>query len=98
MGVTDFDTKVAVVVRDDLAAWQPLNVTAFLISGVTAAAGAGIVGEPYRDADGEVYLPLLRQPRARVRRLGSEAGHGCPSATPERIRNVSRSPLGFRSD
>jgi hypothetical protein len=62
MGVTDFDTKVAVVVRDDLAAWQRLNVTAFLISGVTAAAGAGIVGEPYRDADGEVYLPLLRQP------------------------------------
>jgi hypothetical protein len=26
------------------------------------AAGAGIVGEPYRDADGEQYLPLLRQP------------------------------------
>ena len=62
MGVTDFDTKVAVVVRDDLAAWQRLNVTAFLISGVTAAAGAEIVGEPYRDADGEQYLPLLRQP------------------------------------
>jgi hypothetical protein len=62
MGVTDFDTKVAVVVRDDLAAWQRLNVTAFLISGVTAAAGAEVVGEPYRDADGEQYLPLLRQP------------------------------------
>lgn len=27
MGVTDFDTKVAVVVRDDLAAWQRLNET-----------------------------------------------------------------------
>ena len=26
MAVTDFDTKVAVVVRDDLAAWQRLNV------------------------------------------------------------------------
>jgi hypothetical protein len=62
MGVTDFDTKVAVVVRDDLEAWQRLNVTAFVISGVTAAAGAEIVGEPYRDADGEQYLPLLRQP------------------------------------
>src|SRR3954451_13611866 len=45
VGVTDFDTKVAVVVRDDLAAWQRLNVTAFLMSGVTAAAGPGIVGE-----------------------------------------------------
>jgi hypothetical protein len=32
MAVTDFDTKVAVVVRDDLAAWQRLNVTAFLMS------------------------------------------------------------------
>jgi len=28
MAVTDFDTKVAVVVRDDLAAWQRLNVVA----------------------------------------------------------------------
>ena len=34
MGVGQFDTKVAVVVRDDLATWQRLNVTAFLISGV----------------------------------------------------------------
>ena len=32
MGVGQFDTKVAVVVRDDLATWQRLNVTAFLIS------------------------------------------------------------------
>ena len=34
MGVADFDTKVAVVVRDDLETWQRLNVTAFLMSGV----------------------------------------------------------------
>ncbi len=38
MAVTDFDTKAAVVVRDDLATWQRLNVTAFLMSGITAAA------------------------------------------------------------
>ena len=62
MGVTDFDTKVAVVVRDDLELWQRLNVTAFLISGVTARAGAEAIGEPYRDADGREYLPLLVQP------------------------------------
>ena len=62
MAVTDFDTKVAVVVRDDLAAWQRLNVTAFLMSGVTAGAGPGIVGEDYLDADGIRYLPMLRQP------------------------------------
>jgi hypothetical protein len=62
VGVTDFDTKVAVVVRDDLEMWQRLNVTAFLMSGVTARAGAEAIGEPYRDADGREYLPLLVQP------------------------------------
>jgi hypothetical protein len=62
MGVTDFDTKVAVVVRDDLELWQRLNVTAFLMSGITARAGAAAIGEPYRDADGREYLPLLVQP------------------------------------
>ncbi len=62
MAVTDFDTKVAVVVHDDLEMWQRLNVTAFLISGVTARAGEEAIGEPYRDADGREYLPLLVQP------------------------------------
>ena len=62
MAVTDFDTKVAVVVRDDLEMWQRLNVTAFLMSGVTARAGENAIGEPYRDADGREYLPLLVQP------------------------------------
>jgi hypothetical protein len=61
MGVTDFDTKVAVVVRDDLVTWQRLNVTAFLMSGITATAGAAI-GEAYRDGDDREYLPLLVQP------------------------------------
>jgi hypothetical protein len=62
MGVTDFDTKVAVVVRDDLAVWQRLNVCAFLMSGIAAAAGAAAIGAPYEDADGRTYLPLLVQP------------------------------------
>ena len=62
MAVTDFDTKVAVVVREDLATWQKLNVAAFLTSGVVADAGEGIVGKPYEDADGRRYLPMLRQP------------------------------------
>jgi hypothetical protein len=62
VGVADFDTKVAVVVRDDLAPWQGLNVTAFLMAGVTAHAGATAIGEPYSDADGREYLPLLVQP------------------------------------
>ena len=29
-----FDTKIAIVIRDDLAPWQELNVTAFLTSGI----------------------------------------------------------------
>jgi hypothetical protein len=62
MTVVEFDTKIAVVVRDDLAAWQRLNVTAFLISGITARAGTDAIGEEYLDADHRRYLPLLVQP------------------------------------
>ena len=57
----DFDTKVAVLLRDDLETWQRLNVTAFLASGV-AAAYPQIVGEPYRDADDTTYLSMFGQP------------------------------------
>jgi hypothetical protein len=56
-----FATKVAVLVRDDLATWQRLNVTAFLASGI-AAANPQLVGEPYRDGDGGSYLALLGLP------------------------------------
>ncbi|SMF50732.1 hypothetical protein SAMN02982989_2825 [Xaviernesmea oryzae] len=56
-----FDTKIAIVLRDDLAPWQGLNVTAFLMSGVVAQSPA-IIGEPYRDAAGNVYNPLSVQP------------------------------------
>jgi hypothetical protein len=62
MGVGQFDTKIAVAVRDDLATWQRLNVTAFLISGVTASAGRAAIGADYVDGDGNEYLPLLVQP------------------------------------
>jgi hypothetical protein len=62
MGVGQFDTKAAVVVRDDLATWQRLNVTAFLMAGVTAQAGPTAIGDDYLDADGRRYLPLLVQP------------------------------------
>ncbi len=72
MAVNDFDTKVAVVVRDDLASWQRLNVTAFLMSGVAAAAGAEAIGEDYLDADGNRYLPLLVQPVLVLEASGSK--------------------------
>jgi hypothetical protein len=57
----EFDTKLAVVLRDDLAVWQKTNVTAFLVSGI-AASEPGVVGEPYRDASGNEYLPMFVQP------------------------------------
>lgn len=56
-----FDSKVVVVLTTGLAAWQELNVTAFLMSGIATSAD-DLVGEPYRDADGTTYLPMLRQP------------------------------------
>lgn len=56
-----FDTKIAVVLRDDLELWQRLNVTAFLISGL-GTASPEVIGEPYADADGTAYLPMFRQP------------------------------------
>jgi hypothetical protein len=56
-----FDTKIAVVIRDDLAGWQRLNVCAFLVSGI-AAAVPELIGEPYADADGTKYLAMFGQP------------------------------------
>jgi len=56
-----FDTKIAVVLRDDLASWQQLNVTAFLVSGI-AGTETEVIGAPYADADGTAYLPMFRQP------------------------------------
>jgi hypothetical protein len=55
-----FDSKIAIAVRGDLAAWQKLNVTAFLASGVTAA--AEVTGKPYQDGSGNRYLEMFRQP------------------------------------
>jgi hypothetical protein len=56
-----FDTKIAIVVRDDLLTWQKLNVTAFLTSGVLGA-GEELLGARYEDASGRSYNPLMIQP------------------------------------
>jgi hypothetical protein len=56
-----FDTKIAVALRDGLEPWQELNVTAFVVSGLHAAAPE-VIGEPYVDADGAEYLRMFRQP------------------------------------
>jgi hypothetical protein len=56
-----FDTKIAIVLDEQLAVWQTANVTDFLISGI-AATDPALVGEPYVDGSGNRYLPMCRQP------------------------------------
>jgi hypothetical protein len=55
-----FDTKIAVVIREDLLTWQKLNVTAFTISGIASL--PDVIGESYVDGSGNVYLPMIKQP------------------------------------
>lgn len=56
-----FDTKFAVVVREDLAVWQKLNVACFLAGGLVGAYPQ-LAGERYLDASRQAYGPLVRQP------------------------------------
>jgi hypothetical protein len=56
-----YETKTAIVIRRDLAAWQIANVAAFLAGGLTGA-NPVMVGEPYRDASARTYTPLIREP------------------------------------
>ncbi|MGH7124848.1 MAG: DUF2000 family protein [Stellaceae bacterium] len=56
-----YETKTALVLRRDLLPWQIANVAGFL-SGGLAGAYPEIVGEPYSDASGRLYTPLVREP------------------------------------
>lgn len=56
-----FDTKFAVILREDLEVWQKLNVTAFLSSGIIGRKPE-LIGQEYRDANGNVYNALSIQP------------------------------------
>lgn len=49
------------MLRDDLAAWQELNVAAFLTSGLVAQTPQ-IIGAPYIDRAGNLYNALSIQP------------------------------------
>jgi hypothetical protein len=78
-----FDTKIAVVLRDDLAVWQKTNVTAFLVSGI-AGTTPDIVGEPYRDASGNEYLPMFVQPCSSTRPMPRASGGRTSAPWPAR--------------
>ena len=68
-----FDTKIAIVVRSDLAVWQRLNVTAFLASGIAAGIDE-VAGKPYEDGSGNRYLEMFRQPVLVYAGSGEELG------------------------
>ena len=87
-----FDTKIAVVLRDDLAGWQKTNVTAFLVSGI-AATVPGVVGEPYRDASGNEYLPMFVQPV-----LAYEADRAALRRAYERVLDRGVTPAIYTSE
>jgi hypothetical protein len=59
--MVSYETKIGVIVRSDLATWQKLNVACFLLGGL-AKTFPEIIGEPYIDGSGVVYLSLVRQP------------------------------------
>ncbi|MDQ0493776.1 MULTISPECIES: DUF2000 domain-containing protein [Paenibacillus] len=56
----ELDTKIVVILRDDLLTWQKLNVTAFLMTGIGGT--QNMIGESYIDGDGVAYLPMSQQP------------------------------------
>jgi hypothetical protein len=61
MPVMRYETKTAILLSRDLLPWQIANVAAFLAGGL-AGFYPEIVGEPYRDATGRIYTPLIREP------------------------------------
>jgi hypothetical protein len=79
-GTVAFDTKVAILVGEDLALWQKLNVAAFLATGIAAAAPEAM-GEPYEDAAGRQHARLLGQPMLVF------------AATPEVLRSAFRAAV-----
>ena len=55
-----FDNKIVSILRQDLLMWQKLNVTAFIMSGIGGR--QDVLGEPYVDGVGKMYLPMSKQP------------------------------------
>src|ERR687885_11736 len=87
-----FDTKIALVLRDDLVAWQKINAAAFLVSGIAGTVD-GVVGEPYRDGSGSEYLPMFVQPV-----LVYEADRGALRRAFERARSRGVTPAIYTQE
>ncbi|BBK33535.1 hypothetical protein EDC65_3371 [Stella humosa] len=66
-----YETRIAVVIRDELETWQKLNVASFLSGGLVGQ-HPELPGEPYLDATGQRYGPLVRRPILVFVATGSE--------------------------
>ena len=55
------DNKLVLVIKDNLASWQKLNVAAFLASSV-AIRFPETHGAEFVNASGSAYLPFIKQP------------------------------------
>lgn len=56
-----YDTKIAIVIKDNLPVWQKLNVASFLASSV-AIQFPETHGQPFVNASHSTYLPFIKQP------------------------------------
>jgi len=81
----EFDTKIALVVRNDLELWQKLNVTAFLTSGIVGTS-EGIMGEAYRDSEGNSFHPMVVQPMIILTATADELSRTCRRAADRHVK------------
>lgn len=79
-----FETKLVVILRDDLPVWQKINAAIFLVSGI-AGTDPDTVGEPYEDASGGRYLPMFRQPALVFEATGSNLRRAFERATERNV-------------
>lgn len=56
-----YNNKIALVIKNDLAGWQKLNVAAFL-AGSVAIQFPDTHGKEFINASGSVYLPFIKHP------------------------------------
>ena len=56
-----YDKKIALIIKNDLADWQKLNVAAFL-AGSVAIKFEETHGKAFVNASGSVYLPFIKNP------------------------------------
>jgi hypothetical protein len=78
-----FDTKIAIVLREDLPTWQEINMTAFLASGI--ASKGDFIGADYVAVGGRRDRPMFRQPVVILVGSAEELRAACNRAQTRRL-------------